>query len=354
MTCPECGSPFGRHRGGCRRGAVDGIAEFWRPLGWIGRLFAAAMYIGVLLFFGQVLHVVGEHNFDLSLVLAVGGLAIIVVMSVYIKVCFVEGLRFFFSRAGALGAVLTTLLWALWYLVYLAGLSMKPGGEHPILAILGRTALAAPVILCFFLLFVGGGIAVFVAVRSAIKAQPKIDEKTQEPYLAQELPRNGKALLTGFVLVAGILLGYGAWQGVRDIYPGPERASTATPNRQPANEMRPQPFQDNNPASGTMSSNESPDCNVGNFTADAGTLHLFPPEINKATGEMVVNGVDSARPSTPFRFIWGDGTMTLGWFPQRRIYKTPSYGAQKGCYRVWVVATHQDESTVEAAWALSP
>lgn len=354
MTCPECGSPFGRHRGGCRRGAIAGIAEFWRPLGRTGRLFAAAMYIGVLLFFIQVLHIVGEHNFDLALVLAVGGLAIIVVMSVYIKACFLEGLRFFFSRAGAFGAVLTALLWGLWYLIYLAAIGMKPGGEHPILAIFGRAALAAPVILCFFLLFIGGGIAIFIAVRSAIKPQPEIDGEAPEPYLAQELSRNGKALLAGFVLIAGILLGYGAWQGVRDIFSGPERASTAALTRQPVNQIRPEPSQGNDSASGTMSSQESSACNVGKYAANAGTLHLFPPEINKATGEMIVNGVDSSRPSTPFRFIWGDGTMTLGWFPQRRIYKTSSYGAQKNCYRIWVVATHQDQSTVEAAWALSP
>ena len=77
-------------------------------------MFAVAMYVGVILFFGEVLYAVGKHNGDLALVLAMGGLAIIVVMSLYIRVCFVEGLGFFFSRVGALGAVITALMWGVW------------------------------------------------------------------------------------------------------------------------------------------------------------------------------------------------------------------------------------------------
>jgi len=111
---------------------------------------------------------------------------------------------------------------------------------------------------------------------------------------------------------------------------------------------------DNGSASGTVASQESPICNAGGYAANAGTLRLFPPEINKATREIVVNGVDSAQPTTPFRFIWGDGTLTVGWFPQRKIYKKRPFTIQTNCYQVWVVANHADGSTTEAAIAVSP
>jgi hypothetical protein len=304
MRCPECGSPFGRHRGGCRRGAVEGIAEFWRPLGWIGGLFAAAMYVGVLLFFGEVLYVVGQHSFDMALILAMGGLAIIVVMSLYIRVCFQEGLRFLYSRVGALGALLTAVLWGVWYLVYLAALQMKPGGEHPILAFFGRVALMAPILLCFFVLFVGGGIAIFVAVRRALKPEPD-HPNDSEPYLAQELTRPLKAVLTGFVVTVGLLLGNTAFHGAKDIFAGNGGVNAPAQGNVPSSDPSRSPHAGAQLDSGV--SLESSTCDVGKYTADAGTLHLFTPEINQATREIVVNGVDSARPTTPFRFIWGRG-----------------------------------------------
>lgn len=39
-------------------------------------------------------------------------------------------------------------------------------------------------------------------------------------------------------------------------------------------------------------------CNAGNYAPDAGTLHLFAPEINRETREIVLNGVDTA-PNDP-------------------------------------------------------
>jgi len=95
-------------------------------------------------------------------------------------------------------------------------------------------------------------------------------------------------------------------------------------------------------------------CNVGNYTANSGTLHLFTPEINTETGEIFVNGVDTAGPTIPFRFIWGDGTVTVGWFPQRKIYKKRPYTSAITCYQVWVVAKHQDGLLARAAIAVSP
>jgi hypothetical protein len=303
------------------------------------------MYVGVILFFAEVLYVVGKHDFNMALVLAMGGLAIIVVMSVYIKVCFGEGLRFFYSRVGALGAAVTALLWGLWYVVYLAALSMKPGGDHPALAFLGRAAMLSPILLVFFVMFVGGGIAIVIAVRRAINPAPE-QPSDKEPYLAQPLSPGGKKILTGFVLVVGFLLGLGAWQGGRDIFSDdkhsadPAKTSTSAhgPNR---------PGQH-----GTVAARPSAGCDVGKFTANSGTLRLFAPEVNAATGEMVVNGVDSARPTAPFRFTWGDGAVTVGWFPQRKIYQKPPYSKETNYYKVWVVATHPDGSQAEAAVAI--
>lgn len=355
MKCPECGSSGGMHRLGCREGArqraVSGIARFWEPLGWIGRLFAAAMYLGVLLFFGEVLYVVGRHSFDMALILAVGGLAIIVVMSGYIRVCFQEGRRFFYSRVGALWAVVTAVLWGVWYLVYQVALQMKPGGEHPILAFFGRAALMAPILLCFFLLFVGGGIAIFVVVRRALKPEPD-HSKDSEPYLAQELPGPWKAALTGFVAIVGLLLGSAALQGAKDVLSGiGGRTAPTQGNVTPLVSERPA---DARTQLNSGVSPESSTCNVGKYTADSGTLHLSAPEINQRTGEIIVNGMDSARPITPFRFIWGDGTVTIGWFPQKKIYKKRPYSRDTNCYQVWVVATHSDGSTAEVARAVNP
>jgi hypothetical protein len=354
MKCPECGSPFGRHRGGCRRGAVEGIAEFWRPLGWIGRLLAAVMYVGVILFFGKVAYEVGQHNGDLALVLAMGGLAIIVVLALYIRLCLTEGLRFFFSRIGAVGAVFTAVLWGIWYLVFLAAMNMKPGGNHPILAYLGRAAMLAPILVCFFVLFVGGGVAIVVAVRRAVNPQPE-PQPDSEPYLAQELSGGSKLALTGFVVVVATLLGYGAWSGLEDISSDLEHANSSARGNgsAPARDLSGQNKSRVQRAGSNEASQESATCNVGSYTANAGTLHLYTPEIDVGTREMVVNGVDLARPTVPFRFTWGDGTMTVGWFPQKKIYKTRPYSKDQNCYQVWVVANHPDGSTAEAAIAVS-
>lgn len=50
------------------------------------------------------------------------------------------------------------------------------------------------------------------------------------------------------------------------------------------------------------------------------TVSLWVEEINTATGEVAVNGVDYRQPATPFTFDWGEGTTNDGGFPQRHIY----------------------------------
>lgn len=77
------------------------------------------------------------------------------------------------------------------------------------------------------------------------------------------------------------------------------------------------------------------------------TLHLYAPIVDQTTGTVVIQGVDTARPRTPFRFEWGDGTTSIGWFPQKKIY--PKVGHS---YKVHVVATYQDGSHADASVAV--
>jgi len=51
-----------------------------------------------------------------------------------------------------------------------------------------------------------------------------------------------------------------------------------------------------------------------------GTLRLSAPAIDPSARTVTLNGVDSAQPSTPFHFEWGDGTESDGFFPQTKAY----------------------------------
>jgi hypothetical protein len=79
----------------------------------------------------------------------------------------------------------------------------------------------------------------------------------------------------------------------------------------------------------------------------SGSLKLFSPTIDRATRRVMVNGADSARPSIPFEFDWGDGTTTTGFFPQEKIY-----GGDRGNYMIRVTATHSDGSKPVASIAV--
>lgn len=50
------------------------------------------------------------------------------------------------------------------------------------------------------------------------------------------------------------------------------------------------------------------------------TLTAAVQELDRATGRVLINGVDTAEPSTPFTFVWGDGRDDEGWFPMTHIY----------------------------------
>jgi hypothetical protein len=69
------------------------------------------------------------------------------------------------------------------------------------------------------------------------------------------------------------------------------------------------------------------------------TFQLFAPVIDRATGKVVINGVDSSQPTIPFVFEWGDGTSTIGFFPQEKVYQSANRS-----YNIRVTATHADGS----------
>lgn len=82
-----------------------------------------------------------------------------------------------------------------------------------------------------------------------------------------------------------------------------------------------------------------------NFSYDkiikgASTLNPSVSSLNQTTGFVEVNGVDSKAPIIPFKFEWGDGTSSTGFFPTSHTYadKTKDYILK-------VTATYSDGST---------
>jgi serine/threonine protein kinase len=69
------------------------------------------------------------------------------------------------------------------------------------------------------------------------------------------------------------------------------------------------------------------------------TLRLFAPHVDPGTGVVTLNGVDSAHPTAPFLFEWGDGTSTSGFFPQSKTYQSGNR-----TYTIRVTAEHADGS----------
>jgi len=77
---------------------------------------------------------------------------------------------------------------------------------------------------------------------------------------------------------------------------------------------------------------------IARQSSNAGTLRLFDPQIDPSARRVVLNGVDTARPSTPFHFDWGDGSESVGFFPQTKTYD------QQGTYSVKVIASYPNGS----------
>jgi hypothetical protein len=88
-----------------------------------------------------------------------------------------------------------------------------------------------------------------------------------------------------------------------------------------------------------VSGNQGTPGSSGSSNGTFRTLSLFDPIVDPSTKTVVVNGVDTARPTTPFRFDWGDGTVTDGFFPQTKTYREGGRA-----YRISVIATYKDGS----------
>lgn len=70
---------------------------------------------------------------------------------------------------------------------------------------------------------------------------------------------------------------------------------------------------------------------------DTGTLSVGEPTI--AGARVTVNGMDAARPGTPFTFDWGDGSASRGFFPGQHVYADTSRN-----YTVTVTAHYGDRT----------
>ncbi|MGA8073232.1 MAG: choice-of-anchor D domain-containing protein, partial [Candidatus Acidiferrales bacterium] len=63
-------------------------------------------------------------------------------------------------------------------------------------------------------------------------------------------------------------------------------------------------------------------------------------ESQNNNGTVEVNGVDTAQPTTPFEFTWGDGNTTSGFFPQEHSYTNVSQN-----YVITITATENNGSS---------
>ncbi len=56
------------------------------------------------------------------------------------------------------------------------------------------------------------------------------------------------------------------------------------------------------------------------ISGDPSTLSLEIESINPSSGDVSINGSDSKAPTIPFTWIWSDGDINVGWFPQSHSY----------------------------------
>jgi formylglycine-generating enzyme required for sulfatase activity len=93
------------------------------------------------------------------------------------------------------------------------------------------------------------------------------------------------------------------------------------------------------PAAGSRTTRENSKDGLKYVSIPPGTLRLFDPTVDAGTHTITLNGVDTAQPTTPFHFDWGDGTESVGFFPQTKVYQ------QSGrTYSIKVMATYPDGS----------
>jgi hypothetical protein len=99
--------------------------------------------------------------------------------------------------------------------------------------------------------------------------------------------------------------------------------------------------QTKSPETGTAS------CYSSLLSASPPTLSANIESQNNANGAVEVNGVDTAEPTTPFQFAWGDGATTSGFFPQQHIYSNTSQN-----YEITITATENNGSIQTVSIAL--
>ena len=71
-----------------------------------------------------------------------------------------------------------------------------------------------------------------------------------------------------------------------------------------------------------------------------GVLSLGAPTIDRNSGTVTINGMDTNRPDTPFGWSWGDGTTSTSWFPA-----THTYSDRTATYTVTVTASYPGNYT---------
>jgi hypothetical protein len=90
----------------------------------------------------------------------------------------------------------------------------------------------------------------------------------------------------------------------------------------------------------------------GNLTLEVrdcfgtGQIQLWTLSQDSSTWTVQINGVDPRQPThTPFKWIWGDGAVTTGWFPQTHTY----VGAAAGDPHIVTVIATEDDGTIDCA-----
>ena len=78
-------------------------------------------------------------------------------------------------------------------------------------------------------------------------------------------------------------------------------------------------------------------------TGTASTLRIWVDAKDTMTGEVTINGMDTAQPTTPFTFSWGDGQDNSGFFQQHHTYQDRTRN-----YVVKVTAHYAGGATDEA------
>ena len=79
-----------------------------------------------------------------------------------------------------------------------------------------------------------------------------------------------------------------------------------------------------------------------------GKLTLREPVVDRKTGTVLINGLDTNQPDTPFTWSWGDGKMDQSFFPA-----THTYADRTTTYTVTVTAHYPGKYTASEKTVVS-